>query len=167
MMSDQLNTQLDTHFKSADELPTVDPKSQVVIPEIDLEKYSAKKVYDAFQFIVKALTQRAKVNQALKAYDGSILQDYLHTIEVVNLDDIEINKFAESLKLVRRKRRKIKNLALILNALADNLDAEKILKLLYQNPSLGKQYHYRDADTGNLLLGFISNEKFLSDIENK
>ena len=34
----QLNTQLDTHFNSADELPTVDPKSQVVIPEIDLEK---------------------------------------------------------------------------------------------------------------------------------
>ena len=95
------------------------------------------------------------------------MQDYLHTIEVVNLDDIEINKFAESLKQVRRKRRKIKNLALILNTIADNMDAEKILKLLYQNPSLGKQYHYRDADTGNLLLGFISNEKFLSDIENK
>ena len=95
------------------------------------------------------------------------MQDYLHTIEVVNLDDIEINKFAESLKQVRRKRRKIKNLALILNTIADNMDAEKILKLFYQNPSLGNQYHYRDADTVNLLLSFISNEKFLSDIENK
>ena len=67
MMSDQLNTQLDTHFNSADELPTVDPKSQVAILEIDLEKYSAKKVYDVFQFIVKALTRRAKVNQGIKS----------------------------------------------------------------------------------------------------
>ncbi len=53
MMSDQLNTQLDTHFNSADELPTVEPKSQVVIPEIDLEKYSAKKCTMPFNLLLK------------------------------------------------------------------------------------------------------------------
>lgn len=48
-------------------------------PEVDLERYDARKVFDALCYLIAALDQRPAINELLSVYDKLILQDYLHT----------------------------------------------------------------------------------------
>ncbi|MBB1063555.1 hypothetical protein [Limosilactobacillus fastidiosus] len=153
MLLAQLTEQLTIHFKAANSIPTIDnDNDQTIIPEIDLEQYNAQKVYEAFKYLTMALSQQVKVNQALKAYDNGILQDYLHTVEVTDIEQLDTIRFVRQLQKSRKARRQIKDLALLLNTISKNMNIEKILKSLGQNPSLKNQYHYRNHETGKILL---------------
>ena len=160
MLLTQLTEQLTIHFKADNNIPIIDnTNDQTIIPEIDLEQYNAQKVYEAFKYLTMALSQQVKVNQALKAYDNGILQDYLHTVEVTDIEQLDTVQFARQLQRSRKDRRQVKDLALLLNTIAENMNIEKILKSLWQNPSLKNQYHYRNYETGKILLMQLNKTK--------
>ena len=124
---------------------------------VDFTEYNAQKVFDALSYLALALTQKEQVNQLLAQYDGDILQDYLHTVEMVDVSQLDTEKFAEHLHQVRLKRRQVKDLAIMLAALVDNFAPEKILKALWGNPSLKNQYYIRNQEVGDELLEMIQN----------
>lgn len=154
----RLHTQLSDHFDPAvNNLPVSRQLCSDPLPVVDFTEYNAQKVFDALSYLALALTQKEQVNQLLAQYDGDILQDYLHTVEMVDVSQLDTEKFAEHLHQVRLKRRQVKDLAIMLAALADNFAPEKILKALWGNPSLKNQYYIRNQEVGDELLEMIQN----------
>lgn len=152
----RLHTQLTEHFDPAiNNLPVSRQLRSAPLPVVDFTKYNAQKVFDALSYLALALTQKEQVDHLLAQYDGDILQDYLHTVEMVDVSQLDTEKFAEHLHQVRLKRRRVKDLAILLGALADNFDPEKILKALWGNPSLKNQYYVRNQEVGDDLLEMI------------
>lgn len=154
----QLSAQLAIHFKADHNLPLISPddKGQMNVPELGFTAYNAEKVFQSLAYLIRALAQQGNVNTALKAYDQGILQDYLHTVEIADLNELDMAEFTKALQQSRRERRQIKNLAVILNTIAANIDVEKILRSLWQNPALKNQYYYRHEQTGKQLLKQLS-----------
>lgn len=157
MMLEQLNTQLQEHFSSVNQQPVNTIEDPIEIPQIDFEKYNAEETFTALSYIVKVMVQKPLVDKALKNYDKELLQDYLHTVELADLSQFNADAFTEQLQQARLKRRKVKNLALFLNIIAENMDIEKILKQLWQEPSLRNCYHYRHHETGQQMLDILNN----------
>lgn len=156
MMLEQLDTQLQEHFSSINQQPMNTIEDPIEIPQIDFERYNAKETFIALSYIVRVIAQKPLIDKALKCYDKELLQDYLHTIELADLSRFNANEFTNQLQQTRLKRRKIKNLALFLNIIAENMNVEKILKQLWQEPSLRNCYHYRHPETGQRMLDIMN-----------
>lgn len=124
-------------------------------PEVDLERYDARKVFDALCYLIAALDQRPAVNELLSVYDKLILQDYLHTAELVG-SHIDGDAFVASLHQMRQQRRKIKDLSILLDTIDENIDQALILKGLLGHQSLHSQYHFRNRELGERLLTMIN-----------
>lgn len=121
MMLEQLDTQLQEHFSSINQQPMNTIEDPIEIPQIDFERYNAKETFIALSYIVRVIAQKPLIDKALKCYDKELLQDYLHTIELADLSRFNANEFTNQLQQTRLKRRKIKNLALFLNIIAENM----------------------------------------------
>lgn len=147
---------LDQHFG---QLPTeADLRDDTALPDelpgIDLAKYDPALVFGAASYLIDALKERKTVNQLLKKYDGAILQDYLHVLEFVGLADLDIQDFTSAFQANRQERRQIKNLSLLLNALAQAFDPDKFWAAL-KDDSASNQYHFRSASTAKQLQAMI------------
>ena len=103
------------------------------VETIDFERFNLKKILAAVDYLIDALRLKATAERQLKVFDQSILQDYLHVIELT-----------ASLQSNRRARRQIKDLKIILSALAKSFDVQQFLNILLSEPSLGSQYYFRD-----------------------
>ncbi len=147
---------LDQHFA---QLPTqadlkVDTATDDELPGIDLSKYDPALIFGAASYLIDALKEQKNVNQLLKRYDGAVLQDYLHVLEFVGLDDLDVDEFTAAFQENRQTRRQIKNLSLLLNALAQSFDPDKFWKAL-EDDSASNQYHFRSASTAKKLQKLI------------
>ncbi|QZN92267.1 hypothetical protein KZE55_05385 [Limosilactobacillus panis] len=80
-----------------------------------------------------------------------------NTVEIVDISQLDTEKFAERLHQVRVKRRRVKDLAILLAVLADSFNPERVLKALWENPSLKNQYYLRNKEVGDALLEIIQN----------
>ncbi|MGN1282644.1 MAG: hypothetical protein ACI4UB_02360 [Limosilactobacillus sp.] len=153
---EKVKAQLNAHFDGANQESLLnDQAEQPATTTVDLERFSASRVFAAFCYLIEALGQRTAVNNLLDTYDQAILQDYLHTVELIDSHRLDSAAFVESLQQVRQERRKIKDLSILLNTIDDNIDQTKILKQLLSHQSLHNQYHYRSHEFGNKLLEMI------------
>lgn len=132
-------------------LPSKSMARQKPVPEIDLTKYNAEKVFAAVEYLVEVVSYKKEINRLLNYYDKLVSQDFLHTVEVADLNDFDSQKFVIALHEMRQKRRKIKDLNIMLNALATNWDADSTLRELVNNASLHNQYYYRDGVTATIM----------------
>lgn len=114
------------------------------VETIDFERFNLKKILAAVDHLIDALRLKATAERQLKVFDQSILQDYLHVIELTELDQIDAQRLVASLQSNRRARRQIKDLKIILSALAKSFDVQQFLNILLSEPSLGSQYYFRD-----------------------
>ena len=125
------------------------------VETIDFESFKLKKILEAVDYLIDALRLKATAERQLKVFDQSILQDYLHAIlqdylhviELTELDQIDAQRLVASLQTNRRARRQIKDLKIILSALAKSFDVQQFLNILLSEPSLGSQYYFRDQTT--------------------
>lgn len=117
------------------------------VETIDFERFNLKKILEAVDYLIDALRLKAAAERQLKVFDQSILQDYLHVIELTELDQIDAQRLVASLQSDRRARRQIKDLKIILTALAKSFDVQQFLSILLLEPSLGSQYYFRDQAT--------------------
>lgn len=117
------------------------------VETIDFERFNLKKILAAVDYLIDALRLKATAERQLKVFDQSILQDYLHVIELTELDQIDAQRLVASLQSNRRARRQIKDLKIILSALAKSFDVQQFLNILLSEPSLGSQYYFRDQAT--------------------
>lgn len=117
------------------------------VETIDFERFNLKKILAAVDYLIDALRLKATAERQLKVFDQSILQDYLHVIELTELDQIDAQRLVTSLQSNRRTRRQIKDLKIILSALAKSFDVQQFLNILLSEPSLGSQYYFRDQAT--------------------
>ena len=101
--------------------------------------------------MLECLIHRDELNRLLGWYDGKILQDQLHLVELVDFSSIDAAKFVQYLQKTRRIRREVKDLAVLVNTVADNMDAENIIKKLNGNQSLANKYQYRDKQAAEVL----------------
>lgn len=155
MKLEQLQGQLTQNFSDNNNFPVNDRRDSIKLAQINFEKFNAQKTFEALSYLVTVMSPKQLIDKLLKSYDKGLLQDYLHTIELANLESFDADSFAKHLQLMRQDRRQVKNLALILDVLARNIDLKEILKQLLQEPSLKNQYHYRHKETGKLLLRFL------------
>ena len=114
------------------------------VETIDFERFNLKKILAAVDYLIDALRLKTTAERQLKVFDQSILQDYLHVIELTELDQIDAQRLVASLQSNRRARRQIKDLKIILSALAKSFDVQQFLNILLSEPSLGSQYYFRD-----------------------
>ncbi|WP_347980899.1 hypothetical protein [Limosilactobacillus allomucosae] len=121
--------------------------AQHEVETIDFERFNLKKILEAVDYLIDALRLKATAERQLKVFDQSILQDYLHVIELTELDQIDTQQLVASLQSNRRARRQIKDLKIILSALAKSFDVQQFLNILLSEPSLGSQYYFRDQAT--------------------
>lgn len=152
---DQLFDQLTDHLEHPRRVPLFSQTDTYLLPTIDLQQYNAAKVFEAVAYLIRALGQKTSVDQALKAFDKGILQDFLHTAEIADLATFDSEEYLRQLHQMRIKRREIKDLQILLTALADNLNVEALLKELCQNQSLKSQYYYRNPKYGKSLLKLL------------
>lgn len=117
------------------------------VETIDFERFNLKKILAAVDYLIDALRLKATAERQLKVFDQSILQDYLHVIELTELDQIDAQRLVASLQSNRQARRQIKDLKIILSALAKSFDVQQFLNILLSEPSLGSQYYFRDQAT--------------------
>ena len=120
-------------------------------PAFDLATYNAKDFFASLKYVLECLIHRDELNRLLGWYDGKILQDQLHLVELVDFSSIDAAKFVQYLQKTRRIRREVKDLAVLVNTVADNMDAENIIKKLNGNQSLANQYQYRDKQAAEVL----------------
>lgn len=148
----QLDTQLQAHFQPTN-AADIDDNTLMMKqrPEINLSDIDAPHVFAALAYLVHALSFQEKVNKLLNYYDKRILQDQLHTVELTDLSHFKAKEFLEYLQQSRHDRRKIKDLSIMLNCLADNMDVDAILAGLKNHPSLHNHYCYRDQATAQMM----------------
>lgn len=125
------------------------------VETIDFERFNLKKILEAIDYLIDALRLKATAERQLKVFDQSILQDYLHVIELTELDQIDAQRLVASLQTNRRARRQIKDLKIILSALAKSFDVQQFLNILLSEPSLGSQYYFRDQATATQIKEMI------------
>lgn len=150
---EKVKTQLSDHFATANHESLLNDQGEQ--PEelvVDLDRFNAARVFSAFCYLTEALAQRITVNKLLDNYDQSMLQDYLHTVELTDKHQLDSDAFVESLRQTRQERRKVKDLSILLNTIGDNINQTTILKHLLNHQSLHNQYHYRNHELGNRLL---------------
>lgn len=153
---ERTKAQLNEHFTQSDqEVVLNDQAEQQEMLTVDLKRYSAPQVFAALCYIIEALDQRTAVNKLLDTYDQAILQDFLHTVELADIQQLDSTAFVKSFHRIRQERRKIKDLSIILNTIGDNIDQASILKQLLNHQSLHNQYHYRNRDLGDQLLKMV------------
>ena len=102
------------------------------------------------------------LERALKVHDSQITQDYLHTIELMDPDDLDTEKLVQNLHDERVKRRQIKQLLAIVKALAACFDADSFKEMISHEPTLGQRYVFRDRNTAATLLGLV---KSVTDVD--
>ncbi len=142
---ERVKIQLNEHFTQSDQGVILnDQAEQQEALTIDLERYSAPQVFAALCYLLEALGQRTAVNKLLDTYDQAILQDFLHTVELADIQQLDGAAFVKSFQQIRQERRKIKDLSILLNTIGDNIDQASILKQLLNHQSLHNQYHYRN-----------------------
>ncbi|WP_367342345.1 hypothetical protein [Limosilactobacillus sp.] len=146
----ELNAQLTEHFK-ADNNRNRDCATAKIMPIVDLNGITAEKVFASLAFLIKALTYQEKIAQLLTYYDKRVIQDQLHTAELADLQHFDASKFVRSLQASRQNCRRIKDLSVILNCLAENMDSESIITSLRNHPSLHNHYCYRDQETAKIM----------------
>ncbi|MFR0609163.1 hypothetical protein ACLUWI_01745 [Limosilactobacillus mucosae] len=117
------------------------------VETIDFEKFNLRKILGDVDYLIDALRLKATAEHQLKVFDQSILQDYLHVIELTEPDQIDAQRLVASLRSNRCARRQIKDLKIILTALAKSFDVQQFLNILLSEPSLGSQYYFRDQAT--------------------
>lgn len=127
------------------------------MPVLHLHDVSAVKVFESLQYIVQALTYREAVNQLVNYYDQRVTQDQLHMAEFIDIKNIDAERFLNYLQLTRRQRRQFKDLSIILNTLAENMDIEAIINYLLAHPSLHNQYIFRDHQAALTMGKMIKN----------
>lgn len=125
------------------------------VETIDFERFNLKKILEAIDYLIDALRLKTTAERQLKVFDQSILQDYLHVIELTELDQIDAQRLVASLQTNRRARRQIKDLKIILSALAKSFDVQQFLNILLSEPSLGSQYYFRDQATATQIKEMI------------
>jgi hypothetical protein len=126
---------------------SLDKATQHEVETIDFERFNLRKILEAVDYLIDALRLKATAERQLRVFDQSILQDYLHVIELTELDQIDAQRLVASLQSDRRARRQIKDLKIILTALAKSFDVQQFLNILLSEPSLGSQYYFRDQAT--------------------
>lgn len=94
------------------------------VETIDFERFNLKKILAAVDYLIDALRLKITAERQLKVFDQSILQDYLHVIELTELDQIDAQRLVASLQSNRRARRRIKDLKIISSALAKSFDVQ-------------------------------------------
>lgn len=153
---ERVKIQLNEHFTQSDqEVILNDQAEQQEMLTVDLERYSAPQVFAALCYLPEALDQRTTVNKLLDTYDQAILQDFLHTVELTDIQQLDGAAFVKSFRRIRQERRKIKDLSILLNTIGDNIDQASILKQLLNHQSLHNQYHYRNRELGDQLLKMV------------
>lgn len=95
------------------------------------------------------------VDRLLNAYEKSVLQDFLHTIELTDLDQLDQAAFLAAFQASRLERRKVKDLSIFLTALAESFDVKKFLNILQSNPSYGNSYSFKDKETADKISSLI------------
>lgn len=124
-------------------------------PTVDLDQYDASKVFAALCYLIEALNQRPAVDELLNIYDKLILQDYLHTVELVDNQQIDGDAFVAAFHQMRQQRRKIKDLSILLDTIDQNINQTLLLRELLKHQSLRNQYHFRNRELGARLLSMI------------
>lgn len=127
-------------------------------PSFDLATYNAMEFFASLKYVLQCLIHRDELNQLLGWYDGKILQDQLHLVELVDFSSIDVAKFVQYLQETRRIRRELKDLAILVNTVADNMDAENIIKKLSGNQSLANHYQFRDKQAAEVLQDLMVEE---------
>ena len=120
------------------------------VETIDFERFNLKKILETIDYLIDALRLKATAERQLKVFDQSILQDYLHVIELTELDQIDAQRLVASLQTNRRARRQIKDLKM-----AKSFDVQQFLNILLSEPSLGSQYYFRDQATATQIKEMI------------
>ena len=105
--------------------------------------------------LVQGLAKKTAVDRLLNTYEKSILQDFLHTIELTDLDQLDQSAFLAAFQASRLERRKIKDLSIFLTALAESFDVKKFLNILQSNPSYGNSYSFKDKETADKISNLI------------
>lgn len=123
------------------------------MPTIDLQGLTASKVFDALKCLIHALTYQQTLAKLVTYYDKRIVQDQLHSVELADLQQFDAPSFVSHLQ----QRRKIKDLSIILDCIADNMDSESIIESIRNHPSLHNHYCYRDRATAETMKKLSNN----------
>lgn len=151
----QVNDDLDKHFYTSGEYQgfkiTTDVAKDTPFDRVDMDLYDPRLVYQAIQYLQAALRQRKPAETMLNQLDGKIAQDMFHSLEMVNLSqlsDEQNREFLNLLQTTRRTRRQVKDLVLLLKALDEVFNADKLPKVLHQldNTASANHYHFRSRD---------------------
>lgn len=152
---DQLSLRIEHHLQSSGQGQLTVTETTKDCPSFDLEQYNASQFFACFKYVLQCLNRRSEINQLLGRYDGEVLQDQLHLIELTDLSTVDLAQFAEYLQTTRRHRRQVKDLAVLVNIVAENTDTKEIIKQLNDNQSLSTTYQYRDRQAAAKLQAML------------
>lgn len=157
---DEVREQFHGHLGSAKGEEFVnDENEQATIPTVDMDKFAASKLFAALCYLVEAVTQRSAFDKLLNIYDKELLQDYLHYAELTDVHQIDSTAFVQSLQQMRVARRRIKDICVLLQTIDENLDSSRLLRQLLGHQSLHNQYHFRNHELGDQLLGMTASSQ--------
>lgn len=105
---------------------------------------------------MQCLLRKSEINQLLEWLDGKVLQDQLHTVELVDRESIDASAFVNYMQTSRQKRRQVKDLAVLVNLVAANMDFNKVISRLVTTPALSNHYHYRDQEAAKQLSTLVN-----------
>lgn len=148
---DQLSQRLASHFNQQNRGSLMVTERTKEQPAFDLTTYNAVDFFNSLKYLLQCLIHREELNRLLGWYDGKILQDQLHVVELSDLSTINVDKFVQYLQKTRRIRREVKDLAILMNTVAANMDVENTIRKLNGNLSLANHYQYRDRQSAEVL----------------
>ncbi|WP_295747202.1 hypothetical protein [uncultured Limosilactobacillus sp.] len=152
---ERLNQRLVSHFNDGERGTLTVTNQTADQPAFDLDTYNAVEFFRCLKYVLQCLVHRDQLNQFLGWYDGKIIQDQLHMVELTDLAAIDADKFVQYLQETRRIRREAKDLAVLVNTVADNMDVKNILNKLTGNMSLANHYQFRDHHAAEVLQNLI------------
>lgn len=146
-----IEKRIDAHLQNRSRIST-DAAVRHNTPTIDCDLCE---MLAAVGVLVQGLAKKTAVDRLLNAYEKSVLQDFLHTIELTDLDQLDQAAFLAAFQASRLERRKVKDLSIFLTALAESFDVKKFLNILQSNPSYGNSYSFKDKETADKISSLI------------
>lgn len=166
----QLNTQIEQLSARINQHLNDNCNNQLVVtdktkdqPHFDFVQYNAADFFTSLKYILQCLAHKEELNKLLGWYDGKIIQDQLHVVELSDLAQLDAEKFVSYLQETRKVRRKVKDLAILVNTVADKMDFEGIINFLNINQSLSNSYQFRDHHAAEVLQGMMKQKSIKVD----
>lgn len=166
----QLNTQIEQLSARIHQHLNDNCNNQLVVtdktkdqPHFDFVQYNAADFFASLKYILQCLAHKEELNKLLGWYDGKIIQDQLHVVELSDLTHLDAEQFVHYLQETRKARRNVKDLATMVNTVADKMDFEGIINSLNTNQSLANSYQFRDHHAAEVLQGMMKQQSILLD----